>query len=126
VLTKAERSAINKKNRADGYRAEYDAVVYLRNHGCWAKRLKQKEQRKEMSCVDGYYWDPFRQVFGFLQAKVRKELLHHPERELIIALCKKYRCEGMFFWRDYGHGMKFEFLIKAPQPGIPLQATLLP
>jgi hypothetical protein len=69
-----------------------------------------------MAPVDGYYFDPERQVFGFFQAKVRKELLTALEVELLLALSIKYKCEIKFFWRDYGHGMKFEFLTPVKSP----------
>jgi hypothetical protein len=108
VLTKAERSKINKNNRKTGYRAEYDSVVLLRNCGCWAKRLKSREQKGEMSPVDGYYWNPTSRKFGFFTTKVRKNLITESEIESLIFLSKKYRCEILFFWRD--KGMKFDII----------------
>ena len=59
-----------------------------------------------MSPVDGYYWDPFRKVFGFFTTKVRKNLITESEIESLRLLSKKYRCEILFFWRN--KGMKFE------------------
>ncbi len=112
VLTKAERSRINKKNRADGYRAEYDSVIKLRSLGCWVKRLRTRDQVGEMSPVDGYYWNPTKQMFGFFTTKVRKSLITETEIELLKLLGKKYRCEILFTWRD--RGIKYEVLQKHP------------
>jgi hypothetical protein len=102
TLTKKERSKINKANRAKGYRVEYDSVLWLRGLGCWTKRLRSRDQKGEMSPIDGYYWDPFRRVFGFFQAKYRYNLLKQEEKDRIIAVCEKYMCEGLFIWRDRG------------------------
>ena len=109
VLSRKERSKINKANRAKGYRVEYDSVIYLREKlRCWARRLPSRAQKGEMSCIDGYYWDPFRRVFGFFQSKYRYDLLAPPERSMIITICDRYRCEGIYFWRD--NGIKMEII----------------
>jgi hypothetical protein len=110
TLSKKERSKINKANRAKGYRVEYDSVLWLRDLGCWVKRLRSRDQKGEMSPIDGYYWDPFRKVFGFFQSKYRYDLLKQEEKLRIIEVCKKYKCEGLFFWR--ANGIHVEILIE--------------
>ena len=108
VLTKAERSKINKRNRKMGYRAEYDSVILLRSLGYWVMRLRSRQQRGEMSPVDGYYWDPVKQVFGFFTTKVRKNLITKKEIDSLKLLGKKWRCEILFMWRE--RGIKYEVL----------------
>jgi len=108
TISKAERSKINKRNRKLGYRAEYDSVLLLRGLGYWVMRLRSRQQRGEMAPVDGYYWDPIRQMFGFFTTKIRKSLITKPEIESLKYLSKKYRCEILFFWRE--RGMKFEVI----------------
>ena len=100
----------SKKARDKGYRAERDGVLLLRRMGCWAKRLRSDEQIGEMRCVDGYYWDPARFIFGFEQTKYQRKYLHKEEKDRIIELCTKYNVEGMFMWREPRKGMKFEII----------------
>jgi len=106
--SKKRKIGWSKRARDKGYRAERDSVLLLRTMGCWAKRLRSRDQVGEMRPVDGYYWDPIRKAFGFFQTKYQKKYFGREERERLLLLCAKYNVECMLFWRE--RGMKFEIL----------------
>jgi hypothetical protein len=74
----------------------------LKSWGYWARRLPSREQKGYWSCVDGYYWDPQTQIFGYFQSKYRYELLKSEERERLIQIGKDWNCEMLFIWRQRG------------------------
>jgi len=105
----------SKEARAKGNGVEYGTVYMLRKEGYWAKRLKSKEQIGEMHCVDGYYWNPVTQTFGYFQAKYRQKYLRKPEREELWNLGEKYRCEILFTYREeHKRGIRREILHHQP------------
>ena len=109
VLSRKERSKINKANRAKGYRVEYDTVQLFKSLGWWAKRLPSREQKGKWSPVDGFFWNPDKRMFGYFQSKVRKALLTTSEIQNLCLLAQEYKCDIIFSWRDWG--IKWEYLV---------------
>jgi hypothetical protein len=102
VLVKRVRS------KRVGYSVEYAAVKNMQARGWWAARNPSMNQRGDASCIDGFYYDPFRKVFGVFQAKRRYKYLHREEKERIKKYASWYNAEASFWWRD--KGMHYEVI----------------
>jgi Holliday junction resolvase len=105
LLTKEERSKINKANRARGYRVERNDVIYHKERGIFAFRFPQKHQRKDFSTWDIIVCKSTGTEIH--QCKDRKDLMGKLEKEnhirtvtywgMIPVLCYRVPFRGLFW-----------------------------
>ena len=109
----ARKKGWSKSARGKGYRVENDFVKMMQSWGWFAMRLPSWLQKGIMRAIDGIFYDPFKKIFGFFQAKYNKKYLHKEEKERIQEVCRKYNTIAYFVWRKDEYttrGLKFEIL----------------
>ena len=108
TLTKAERSKINKANRARGYRVERLDVLYHKKLGMFAFRFPQKHQRNDFAT-----WDVIvvkKTGTEIHQVKDRKDLMGKLEKENHVRTVTFWGMKPVLCYRVPYKGLKFEEL----------------
>ena len=108
VLSKAERSKINKANRARGYRVERLDVLYHKERGIFAFRFPQKHQRKDFATWDIIVCKATGTEIH--QVKDRKDLMGKLEKENHIRTVTFWGMIPVLCWRVPFKGLRFEIL----------------
>lgn len=107
MLTREERSKINKSNRRRGYNVERDDVLFHRKNKIFAFRIQSRQQRGDLAT-----WDVVvckKEGVEVHQCKYHKKLLKPLERENHIRTVTYYGLIPVLCWRDYG--LKWERMI---------------
>ena len=109
MLTKEQRSKINKANRARGYRNERNDVLFHREKRIFAFRIPTKQQRGDLATWDVIVCKPTGTEVH--QVKDRKELMTKLEKENHIRTVTYYGLTPVLCYRVPFKGLKFETLV---------------
>ena len=108
MLTKEQRSKINKRNRAKGYAVEREDFNYWRKRGIFAFRIPSRQQRGELSTFDVIVCKPTGTECH--QCKARKDLLKQIENDNHVRICNYYKMIPVLCYKIPYKGLRWEVM----------------